>query len=108
MIALRAAGVMLVLDTFGPKLPRVVHWGADLGPLDASALDALRDAVAPVRQAAGEPDEPVELTILPVQGDGSQERARVRGHRDERRPHPRFVLSVVEHTDDRVVIRGAH
>jgi hypothetical protein len=27
----RAAGVSLALDCSGPRLPRVLHWGADLG-----------------------------------------------------------------------------
>ena len=31
IIALRAAGVAVVLDASGPGLPRVLHWGADPG-----------------------------------------------------------------------------
>ena len=31
---LRAAGVSVVIDCQGPRLPRIVHWGADLGDLD--------------------------------------------------------------------------
>lgn len=106
VIALRAAEVMLVLDTEGPKLPRVVHWGADLGPLDATALTAVRDASAPMRQAAGS-DEPVVLTILPSQADAWQGRPGVRGHRDGRTPHPRLELSDVEVSGAAVTVRGA-
>lgn len=104
-IALRAADVMLVLDTSGPKLPRVVHWGADLGPLDQAALDAVRDASGPLRQAAG-PDEPVVLTILPVQGDAWQGRPGVRGHRDGLTPHPRLTVSDVDVSGATITVRG--
>ena len=34
MIALRAEGVSLVIDVTAGQLPAIVHWGADLGPLD--------------------------------------------------------------------------
>jgi alpha-galactosidase len=106
MIALRAAGVMLVLDTTGPKLPRIVHWGADLGSLDTAALEALRDAVAPPRRTVGS-DEPPTLTILPAQGDGWQGRPGVRGHRDGTSPHLRLALSSVDTFGPSVIVRGA-
>lgn len=105
-IALRAAGVMLILDTAGPKLSRVVHWGADLGALDQTALDAVKDAAGPSRQTAAS-GEPVRLTILPVQGDPWQGRPGVRGHRDGRLPHPRFELSDVDLTPSGLVVRGS-
>ena len=41
VLHLRAAGVSLVLD-LAAGLPRVLHWGADLGDLPGAALDALR------------------------------------------------------------------
>jgi alpha-galactosidase len=106
MIALRAAGVMVVLDTSGPKLPRVVHWGADLGPLDEPGLAALRDAALPnVHRSA--PDERVLVTILPAQGDGWPGRPGVRGHRDGRSPHPRFTVSHVDASGSGVLVRGS-
>ena len=53
LAVLRSSGSALVLDTSGPGLPRVLHWGADLpddavaalpllaqGPVPHSALDA--------------------------------------------------------------------
>jgi len=97
---------MLVLDTAGPKLPRVVHWGADLGPLDQTGLDAVRDALAPTRQPAGS-DEPMLVTILPAPGDGWPGRVGVRGHRDGLFPHLRFAVSDVDITASTVVVRGA-
>ena len=44
---LRAAGASLVLDASDARLPAVLHWGADLGPLDADALAGLGAAAAP-------------------------------------------------------------
>ena len=35
---LRAAGVSVVVDARGPRLPRIAHWGADLGDLDDGLL----------------------------------------------------------------------
>jgi hypothetical protein len=46
LITFSAGGVGLVLDLAGPSLPRVLHWGADLGPLDGPAAEALAAALA--------------------------------------------------------------
>lgn len=67
LIHLRAAGTSLVLDLSGATLPRVVHWGADLG-VDAD-LQALRHGLRP--QPIGfSIDRPVEVAVLPEQSAG--------------------------------------
>ena len=43
---LRAAGVSLVVD-LGGVVPRVLHWGADLGLVDADLAEALRETSIP-------------------------------------------------------------
>ncbi|WP_240796726.1 alpha-galactosidase [Streptomyces sp. RFCAC02] len=59
----------LVLDLSGGSLPRVVHWGSDVGPLDPAGLDALRLAARP--QPIGfSVDGPVEVAVLPEQSAG--------------------------------------
>ena len=71
LVHLRAAGVSLVLDLAG--LPRVLHWGADLGPLDDAALADLRRAVWPVHMGFpvdGARVAPVVPSVLPAQADG--------------------------------------
>jgi len=65
VVTLRAAGVSVVLDTAGPLLPRVLHWGADLG-MDATGLEL---ATSPV-VAHSALDDPAPLTLLPSQADG--------------------------------------
>lgn len=77
---LRAGGVSLVLDTAGSRLPRVLHWGGDLGELDDAALGALVTASArPVTSAT--PDEPYALSVLPEQSAGWLATPGLTGHR---------------------------
>ena len=55
---LRAGGVSLVVDARGPRLPRLVHWGADLGDMPDALLSNL--AAADVQGVVSNvPDEPV-------------------------------------------------
>jgi alpha-galactosidase len=66
---LRAAGVSLVLDLADAALPRVVHWGPDVGPLTPGELDALRLSQCP--QPIGfSVDGPVDVAVLPEQSAG--------------------------------------
>ncbi|GAA3557638.1 alpha-galactosidase [Nonomuraea rosea] len=57
-LVLSAAGTALVLDGSGPGLPRVRHFGADLGPVSGSEL---LPALASLTAAP---------PLLPAQGDG--------------------------------------
>ncbi|GAA3395749.1 alpha-galactosidase [Cryptosporangium minutisporangium] len=66
-VHLRAAGVSLVLDVTGP-VPSVLHWGADLGDLDAADLEALR-ATDLTEVPNNAPDDPRRLTLLPTERD---------------------------------------
>jgi alpha-galactosidase len=78
---LRAGGVSVVLDTAGARLPRVLHWGPDLGDLGADELRTLRDvAVPPV--VSGTTDEPAALSVLPEQSAGWLGTPGLTGHRD--------------------------
>ncbi|GAA0673266.1 alpha-galactosidase [Kitasatospora atroaurantiaca] len=85
VVVLSADGVALVLDVTGPGLPRVLHWGADLGvPAEdgAQAFAALDDA---------RPSAPRRL--IPFQGEGWFGRPALAGHRDGAVRPPRFALS---------------
>ncbi|KAF4408326.1 MULTISPECIES: alpha-galactosidase [Streptomyces] len=77
---LRAAGVSLVLDLTGGTLPRVLHWGSDLGPLGPAATDALR--LARRSQPIGfSVDGPVDVAVLPEQSAGWLGTPGLAGHR---------------------------
>ncbi|WP_043599890.1 alpha-galactosidase [Cellulomonas flavigena] len=88
LLHLRAAGVSLVLDLAG--MPRVLHWGADLGDLDDAALADLRLAVRPA--PAGFPvDGEVVPSVLPSQAEGWLGTPGLTGSRAGRSWSPRFA-----------------
>ncbi|GAA3461511.1 alpha-galactosidase [Saccharothrix longispora] len=66
---LRAAGVSLVLDFTGGTLPRIRHWGADLGALSESELDAVVLARSP-HPIGFSVDGAVDVAVLPEQSAG--------------------------------------
>ncbi|WP_237321137.1 alpha-galactosidase [Streptomyces sp. JJ36] len=79
-VHLRAAGVSLVLDLSGGTLPRVLHWGADLGEPAGPELDALVLTRRP--PPLGNPvDGPVPVAVLPEQSSGWLGTPGVTGHR---------------------------
>ena len=88
LAVLRSAGTALALDTSGPGLPRILHWGADL-PDDA--IDALPlMAQGPVPHSAL--DEPWPLTVLPGSADGWLGTPAYAAHRAGGAAAPRFVV----------------
>jgi len=89
---LRAAGVALLVDTTGPGLPRVLHWGADPGDLDDDTLRRVADAVVPGVPASAL-DEPWPLTLLPGEPDGWSGEPGLAGHRDGADVFPRLALT---------------
>ena len=98
VVVLRSAGVALVLDCRGPQVPRVLHWGCDVGPLDGSAAAALRAAATPPVRPSGF-DQATWLTLLPGEADGWLGAPALTGHRDGRALVPRLsVLGIdVDH-----------
>jgi alpha-galactosidase len=95
LVHLRAAGVSVVLDLRGGSLPRVLHWGADLGQLDAAALQALALlAVPPV--TSNTLDEPGELALLPEHSAGWFGTPGLSGQRDGTDWSPRFTTRTAQ------------
>ncbi|MGW7465740.1 alpha-galactosidase [Streptomyces xantholiticus] len=80
---LRAAGMSLVLDCTGDLLPRVVHWGADLGELTDDALAALA-LVEATQIMSNTLDAPAQVSVVPQQSAGWLGTAGLTGHRDGR------------------------
>ncbi len=81
MVHWRAGGVSLVLDCSGDSLPRVLHWGADLGEVSDPELGALAAAsVPPV--VTNSIDQPVPVSVLPEQSVGWLGTPGLTGNRD--------------------------
>jgi len=92
---LRADGVSLVVDLAGGTLPRVLHWGADLGDLDPDVLHDLRRVSRPM--PIGFPvDGEVPVAVLPEQSAGFLGTPGLTGTRDGRDFSTAFVVR--EHT----------
>jgi len=89
---LRAAGVSVVVDCRGPRLPRMAHWGADLGDLDERTLENLvrADVQAVVTNV---PDRPVTPGLLTEHSAGWMGLPGLLGHRNGRAWSPRFVVT---------------
>lgn len=80
-IALRAAGVSLLLVTAEGRLPEVMHWGADVGPVDEASFEAIVQANRwPV--APNSPDEGLILGLLPEASHGWLGKPGLIGSRD--------------------------
>ncbi|MFG1758552.1 alpha-galactosidase [Micromonospora echinofusca] len=111
VVHLRRARTSLVLDARGPGLPRLAHWGADLGPVPAEDLPALLAAtVAPVVPSSF--DAPTVLSLLPEASAGWGGRPALAGHRERRDWSTAFRLDGVDVADDgsgpaRVTVRAA-
>lgn len=96
VLHLRAAGVSVVLDRTGDRLPRVLHWGADLGDVPAVELGALL-AVSVPPLSPGSTDAPVPVSLLPEQSLGWLGTPGVTGHRDGADFSVAFTVTGVEH-----------
>jgi alpha-galactosidase len=92
MTVLRAAEACAVVDVRDGAAPRLLHYGADLGPdVDVAAL---RAAVArPVPNASF--DVPVHPSLLPVEAEGWLGRPGLAGHRSGRQLLPKLAVDSV-------------
>ncbi|WP_106815235.1 alpha-galactosidase [Microbacterium timonense] len=104
---LRAAGTSLVVDLEG-RVPRVLHWGADLGPIDAFVAQALRETAVPA-MLNNSPDVPRAFSAWPTEQDAWAGTPAQTGSRagTAATPRPRAVESTVETSGDaggRIVI----
>ncbi len=92
VIVLRAAGAALVLDCRGEDLPRVLHWGADIGSAGEDELVRLAQDLVPATGHSAL-DEPWPFTLLPGSADGWSGRPGVALARDGRPVFPRWRLT---------------
>lgn len=88
---LSRAGVMVLLDIGSPHLPRVVHWGRDLGELTAGDIAALPGArYEPPNETTRDAEAP--LTLSPSRAEGWAGRPGLSGHRAGTATQPLFRL----------------
>ena len=66
-IVLAAAGTQLVLESHDRLLPAALHWGDDLGALDAATIDQMGVVAALPGVHNGMPGQGYRLSILPEQ-----------------------------------------
>ncbi|MGH1549718.1 alpha-galactosidase [Leifsonia poae] len=98
VLALRAAGTSLVLDT-GGRVPRVLHWGADLGPLDDAEAAALRETGGPA-VLNNSPDIPRTFSLWPTEFEGWAGTPAQEGHAAGTATTPRPRTEAVRYRDD--------
>ncbi|WP_433303627.1 alpha-galactosidase [Actinoplanes sp. CA-030573] len=97
----RAAGVSLVLDCSGPRLPRVLHWGADLGDASPGELAALVTAATP-QPVTNDLDEVVPVSLLPEHSAGWSGTPGLTGHRDGTAFSTAFTVTGLDEGDGRL------
>ena len=94
VVALHAAGVTLLVELAGDRLPAIVHWGPALPDLDAATAGALITATRPV-PGPNEVDVPVRVAILPEHATGWTGRPGLQGSRDGTSWSTRFAPTAV-------------
>lgn len=96
---LRAAGVSLVIDLSG-GLPRVLHWGLNIGLVDAALASALQQSSIPA-VLNNAPDVPRRFSLWPTEQDGWVGTPAQSGNRagTATTPRPRLVGVDAEHND---------
>ncbi|WP_353808506.1 alpha-galactosidase [Agromyces sp. SYSU T00194] len=94
-IHLRNGGTSVVLDVTRAALPVIVHWGADLGDVDATELVSLCTAALPQRVSGGL-DVPAPLTLLPQESSGWLGTPGLAGHRSGRFVSTKLVAEAID------------
>ena len=97
-VHLRAAGTSLLLDFGAEALPVVLHWGADLGPLDTVASSAVSESVRPA-VPTNVLDEATQVQLLPQHALGYAGRAGLAGSRVTGGAAPLFSTERVDLTE---------
>jgi alpha-galactosidase len=105
-INLRRGGISLILDVAGPQLPRVVHWGGDLGDLSDDQIAALPGALF-VHWSQQTERSPIPVTVSPERAQSWSGWPGLSGHRAGLASQPLFAFdgdATVEELADRVTV----
>ena len=98
IVALRAAGTALVVELTEP-VPRVLHWGADLGELSGAELAAL-SLTAEAAVLNNSIDVPRRLTLWPTEADGWSGTPAHQGHVAGTAAAPRLAMAGTSYRQD--------
>jgi len=89
VVHLRRAGTSVLVDLRDGRLPRILHWGADLGELDVRQLVSIADAQQPtIGDSAVTYPQPVP--VVPQLAEGWLGRPGIAGSREGRAFAPLF------------------
>jgi alpha-galactosidase len=101
VLTLRAAGVSVVIDT-ASRVPRVLHWGADLGLIDATTAMAMRATSEPAL-LNNSPDRRRSFSLWPTEFEGWAGTPAQEGHASgtATTPRPKTVATRHESLGDR-------
>ncbi|WP_052848583.1 alpha-galactosidase [Streptomyces avicenniae] len=99
----RSSGTSLLLDGTGTGLPRVAHWGPDLGELTPDALAALVRADLP-QSPSNTLDEPVPFALLPEHSAGWLGTPGLTGHRAGADFSTAFTVTSLDAGERRAVV----
>jgi alpha-galactosidase len=97
-VQLRSSGVGLIVELAEP-VPRILHWGRDLGPLTGAGLAALR-LTADSAVLNGNIDTPRRFTVWPTEADGWLGTPAHQGHTNGSATTPRPRLTDAELPSD--------
>ncbi len=105
-VLVRRDGVAVVLAVGERGLASVLHWGGDVGDLDATALAGLDEATS-LQTPPGTLSTAWRLPLLPQEGDGWSGRPGLLVARDGRPVFPRWTVSDIEPIDSTGVVLTA-
>ncbi|MEP6799537.1 MAG: alpha-galactosidase [Lapillicoccus sp.] len=94
VVLLTAAGVSVLLDATGGRLPAIIHWGAELLGLEADDVQALVSASIPLI-GNNNIDLPVRVSVLPEHSTGWMGRPGLRASRGGRSWSTAFTVTSV-------------
>ena len=94
ILHLATAGVSVLLDVTGDRLPSIIHWGAQLPGLDGESAAGLVAASVPI-VGENNVEAPTRVAVLPEHSSGWTGRPGLRASRDGRSWSTRFVVSSV-------------
>jgi alpha-galactosidase len=93
-VHLRRGGTSVVIDLDAQPTPAIVHWGADLGDLNADTLTSLAVG-AQVQRVSGGLDETARLGLIATPAGGWLGTPSLEGHRDGSSFSARFTVTAV-------------